>query len=168
MKPIPNTAKMVDVARRIVWFEPPEQPLADPIRFMAYAMTYAHYDDMRLIRRYVSDDEIREALDRAPAGIMDSRSWAYWNSKIGRYPAPPPPVRRFPNAGEAGEFVPEQASDNGDLAPKAVTTADGQRAEARVAWQKMRQQQPSTHDLEETRRRAREDWLAKYGRTEKP
>jgi len=45
------------------------------------------------IRRHVSDDDLREALDRAPPGIMDARSWAYWNSKLGRYPPPPMPVR---------------------------------------------------------------------------
>jgi hypothetical protein len=43
----------------------------------------------------VSDDDFREALDRAPAGIIDPRSWAYWNSKFDRYPAPPLPTRRF-------------------------------------------------------------------------
>jgi hypothetical protein len=38
---------------------------------------------------------MREALDKAPPGIIDPRSWAYWNSKMGRYPAPPLPVRKF-------------------------------------------------------------------------
>jgi hypothetical protein len=62
----------------------------------AHAMTYALPEDMRLIRRYVSDDDFREALDDAPPGIIDPRSWAYWNSnKMGRYPPPPAPVRRF-------------------------------------------------------------------------
>jgi hypothetical protein len=40
MKPIPATAQMLGVVPRIIWFEPPERALADPIRFMAYAMTY--------------------------------------------------------------------------------------------------------------------------------
>jgi hypothetical protein len=43
----------------------------------------------------VSDDDFREALDHAPPGIIDPRSWAYWNSKMGRYPPPAAPVRRF-------------------------------------------------------------------------
>ena len=96
MNAIPLTPLALDLARRIIWFEPPDHALADPIRFMAYAMTYARHEDMRVIRRYVSDDYIREALDRAPPGIIDPRSWAYWNSKMGRYPPPPLPVRRFP------------------------------------------------------------------------
>jgi hypothetical protein len=82
---------MLAIARSVIWFEPPEQALADPVRFLAYAMTYALPENMRAIRKYVSDDEFREALDRAPPGIIDPRSWAYWNSKMGRYPAPPRP-----------------------------------------------------------------------------
>jgi hypothetical protein len=95
MKPIPLNLETEQVARRVVWFEPPAEALSDPIRFMAYAMSYAVHGDMRIIRRYVSDTDFREALDRAPPGIIDPRSWAYWNSKFGRYPAPPLPVRRF-------------------------------------------------------------------------
>ena len=37
----------------------------ETIRFMAYAMTYARHEDMREIRRYVSDEDIREAIDHA-------------------------------------------------------------------------------------------------------
>jgi hypothetical protein len=95
MNAIPITPLTLDLARRIIWFEPPDLALAEPIRFMAYAMTYARHEDMRVIRRYLSDDDIREALDRAPPGIIDPRSWAYWNSKMGRYPSPPLPVRTF-------------------------------------------------------------------------
>ena len=67
--------------------------MSDPIRFMAYAMARATHEDMKLLRRYVADDDFREALDRAPPGIIDPRSWAYWNNVMGRYPAPPMPKR---------------------------------------------------------------------------
>lgn len=95
MKPIPLTAETEVVARRVVWFEAPEQALSEPVRFMAYAMAYATHEDMRVLRRYVSDEDFREALEQAPPGIIDRRSWAYWNSKMGRYPAPPMPVRKL-------------------------------------------------------------------------
>ncbi len=62
---------------------------------MAYAMARATYEDMKAIRHYVDDADFLEALDKAPPGIIDARSWAYWNSKMGRYPAPPLPVRQF-------------------------------------------------------------------------
>lgn len=61
---------------------------------MAYAMAEATHDDMRVLRGYVSDDDFRAALDNAPPGIIDQRSWSYWNSKMGRYPAPPLPQRK--------------------------------------------------------------------------
>lgn len=94
MKAIPCTAEIKKIARRIVWFEPPSAALADPVRFLAYAFARGTHEDMTVIRRYVCDDDLIEALDRAPPGIIDKRSWAYWNLIVGRYPPPPPPRRR--------------------------------------------------------------------------
>jgi hypothetical protein len=152
MNPIPALPRTLAIAPRIIWFEPPERALADPIRFMAYAMTYARHEDMKVIREYVSDDDFREALDRAPPGIIDPRSWAYWNSKMGRYPPPPLPKRRFGESDTVGENA------------RVVSSRDPEkmRRDGREAWVKLRQQQPR-QDLEEVRRRAREDWLAKFG-----
>src|SRR5690554_3413860 len=99
MRAIPITPQTLEIAGRIIWFEPPQKALSNPVRFMAYAIAYARHEDMRVIRQHVCDDEFREALDQAPPGIIDPRSWAYWNSKMGRYPPPPMPVRRF----EAGQ-----------------------------------------------------------------
>lgn len=93
MKPIPLNADIEAVARRLVWFESPADALADPIRFMAYVFVNATVEDLAIVKRYVSDEEFVEALDKAPPGIIDPRSWAYWNSRFGRYPAPPMPTR---------------------------------------------------------------------------
>lgn len=98
MRSIPVTPETSEISRRVIWFEEPAKALADPIRFMAYAMTYARHEDMRVLRRYVSDEEFRQALDRAPPGIIDPRSWAYWNLKMGRFPPPPMPKRDFHDA----------------------------------------------------------------------
>jgi hypothetical protein len=96
MKPFPLTPETQEIATRLVWFEPAGEALADPVRFMAYAFARATYDDMKVLRRFVTEDEVREALDHAPPGIIDARSWAYWNALMGRYPAPPAPVRSLP------------------------------------------------------------------------
>jgi len=95
LKPIPLNPDTEAVARRVIWFEPPATALADPVRFMACAMSHATPEDMRIIRRYVSDEDFREALDHAPPGIIDPRSWNYWHLKLGRYPPPPLPRRQF-------------------------------------------------------------------------
>ena len=161
MKPLPLTPNILEIARGVIWFEPPEQALSDPVRFMAYAMTYATPEDMRAIRKHVSDDDFREALDRAPPGIIDPRSWAYWNSKMGRYPAPPRPVRRFGNESNA---VGARHATTGLTGGARTQNRDLEaiRREGREAWLRMRQQLPPV-DLEQIRRDARENWLAKYG-----
>jgi hypothetical protein len=107
---MPLSPLTLDIARRIIWFESPERALAEPIRFLAYAMTYARHEDMRVLRRYITDDDMREALDKAPPGIVDPRSWAYWNSKMGRYPPPPVPVRKFVGSERAFPAGPVQVS----------------------------------------------------------
>jgi hypothetical protein len=96
MNPLPHNADLLRVARRVMWFEPPERALAEPVRFLAYFMTYGTVEDVAVVQRYVSQDDFREALDHAPAGIIDKRSWAYWNAMAGRYPAPPMPRRVIP------------------------------------------------------------------------
>ena len=95
MKPILLTPEFEEVSRHVIWFEEPEQSTADPVRFIAYAMTYGTHEDMKVVRKQFSDDELTEALDKAPPGIFDGRSWAYWNLKLDRYPAPPMPERSF-------------------------------------------------------------------------
>ena len=96
MKPLPRNSDLLAVAPRVVWFEPPEQALADPIRFLAYLMTYGTLEEIAVVRRYLGLDDFREALEHAPPGIIDERSWAYWNAMTGRYPVPPMPRRIIP------------------------------------------------------------------------
>ncbi|GJL49504.1 hypothetical protein [Nitrospira sp. M1] len=95
MKALSLTDELVKVAERVIWFEKPEEALTDPIRFVTYAMTYGTHEDMKVIKQYLSDDDLREVLAKAPPGIFDPRSWAYWHLKLGQYPPPPQPIRRF-------------------------------------------------------------------------
>jgi hypothetical protein len=96
MKPLPRNADILAVAPRVIWFEPPEQAIADPIRFMAYLLTYGTTEDIAVVQRYLDENDLREAIENAPPGIFDERSWAYWNAVIDRYPAPPLPRRVIP------------------------------------------------------------------------
>ncbi len=95
MKPLPHSAALLAVAERTVWFKLPADAVQQPLHFIAHVLTYGTHADVTTLRRYVSDAELREALELAPPGIFDARSWAYWNLKLGRYPAPPMPERRF-------------------------------------------------------------------------
>jgi hypothetical protein len=50
---------------------------------------------MNILRAFLTDDDLREALDHARPGVIDPCSWAYWNSKLGRFPVLPLPTRRL-------------------------------------------------------------------------
>jgi hypothetical protein len=93
MNRLPAMPELLQVARRVIWFEEPEQALADPVRFLAYVMVFGTVEDLATLRGFVARDDYREALDRARPGIFDARSWAYWNLLCGRVPAPPLPER---------------------------------------------------------------------------
>ena len=115
-------------------------------------MSYARHEDMKVIRSFVSDKDLRDALDHAPPGIIDPRSWAYWNAKMGRYPPPPLPRRRLENA------------------PVIRQSAEDLKATARAAWRRARQQS-AEQSPEEVSRDARQKWLTEYGpdaQTKKP
>lgn len=95
MKALPLDETFRGLAQRVIWFEPPEEALSDTIRFAAYAMTHATFDDMQLLRSQLTDDDLRQVLASAPPGIIDPRSWAYWHAILGQYPAPAMPQRCF-------------------------------------------------------------------------
>ena len=96
MKHAGKPAELRAVAKHIIWFEEPAKALQEPVRFLAYAMTYATSKEMAVVRRHFSDNDLKAALLNAPPGIFDPRSWAYWNIIFGRYPVPPMPARQIP------------------------------------------------------------------------
>ena len=92
---LPATPELLRVARRVVWYKDPLEALADPLHLLAHAMTYGTIEDIVTLQAVVGKEGFREALERAPPGIFDARSWAYWNLVHGRQPAPPLPVREL-------------------------------------------------------------------------
>lgn len=94
-------ADLRDVARRVVWFEAPEEGLRYPKRFLAYLMTYGTEEEIGTARKYYSDSDFEAVLDDAPAGIFDRRSWNYWNLRYHRKPVPPLPRRKIPGVDPA-------------------------------------------------------------------
>ena len=90
------TPELLAIARRVVWFEKPETSLANPLLFLAHLMTYTLVADAVAVEKLLSKDDIAFALDNAPAGVFDKTSWSFWNSRIGRDPVPPMPVRQIP------------------------------------------------------------------------
>jgi hypothetical protein len=95
MKALPHDPALLSAARRIIWFEKPEEAVADAIRFFAYAVAYGGKADLEVVLRYYTEQDMREALRKAPPGIIPQGKWASWHKRLGFAEVPPMPRRHF-------------------------------------------------------------------------
>jgi hypothetical protein len=70
VKDLPHTDDLLNVARHVIWFEPPERALAHPVRFLTYLMTYGTKEEVNVVMRYLTVDDFREGLENALPGIL--------------------------------------------------------------------------------------------------
>jgi len=90
-----DTEELRTVAKRVVWFKPPDETLNEPKLFLAHLMTYGTLRDIVIAMRYYSDEDFDRVLTDPPSGIFDLRSWNYWNLRYHHEPVPPLPSRSF-------------------------------------------------------------------------
>jgi hypothetical protein len=76
--------ELLAVAENVIWFKPPKEALADSTDFLCHVMTYGSLDDVLTAEKHFTLDQFREALEHAPPGVFDPRSWHYWNLVCGR------------------------------------------------------------------------------------
>ena len=105
----PYPAELIRIARKVVWYDAPEETLQDLKTFLAHLMVYGGPADIAAVERYASEEEFRKVLQEAPAGVFTAEAWARWHKRFGKEPAPPLPRRRFPD----GSFGPEPGSFGG-------------------------------------------------------
>jgi hypothetical protein len=98
---LPPTNDLVALARRVVWFKEPSAALGDVRHFVAHALTFGTAEDVQVLRRHLADDQLRMALQEAPAGVFDARCWAYWNLMLD-LPAGAAPPTRTPRSAAQG------------------------------------------------------------------
>jgi hypothetical protein len=87
---------LLELARRYVWWQSPEDTLARPDHFLCQLMQLGTAEDVRTARSLLGDDAFRAALRSAPPGVLDARSWNFWHLVLLGQPPPPPPVRPLP------------------------------------------------------------------------
>ena len=98
--------ELIRVARKVVWYDRPEDTLADLPTFLAHVMVYGSPADVALVEGFVPAEEFRRVLENAPAGLFTIDRWRSWHERFGM-PVPPLPRRRFPDGSlgpEAGRF----------------------------------------------------------------
>ena len=98
---VPYPAELLRVARKVVWYDKPEQTLADLKTFLSHLMVYGSTADVAVVKRYVAAEEFRRVLENAPAGVFTREAWQKWHELFGM-PVPPMPRRQFPD----GSLVP--------------------------------------------------------------
>jgi hypothetical protein len=87
---------LLELARRYVWWQPPEKTLARPELLPCQLMQLGTAEDVRMARDVLGDDMFRAALRSAPPGILDARSWNFWHLVLLGQPPPPLPSRPLP------------------------------------------------------------------------
>lgn len=91
----PKTPELLKIAQRVVWFKQPENTLEHPVHFLAYLMTYGFVEDVKIVKQYSTSEDFAYALEHAPPGVFDTRSWNYWNLMYDHIPIPPMPQRSY-------------------------------------------------------------------------
>ena len=76
------------MTRKYVWWQPPDETLADRRLLLAQMMTLGTADDVRWLLSRVSEEELRSVLENPPIGIFNGRSWHFWHLRLGRAPDP--------------------------------------------------------------------------------
>lgn len=89
-------ARAEAMARKYVWWQPPERTLADRHLLLAQMMTLGTVDDVRWLVGRVSEDGLRAVLRDPPVGVFNGRSWRFWHLRLGCHPEPALPARPMP------------------------------------------------------------------------
>ena len=89
-------ATALAMARKYVWWQPPERTLEDRRLFLAQMMTLGTVADIRWLLSRVSTSELRRVLRDPPIGIFNRRSWNFWHLRLGLTPTPALPARPLP------------------------------------------------------------------------
>lgn len=102
----PYAEELLKVAKKVVWYDRPEQTLGDLKTFLTHLMVYGALADVAVVERYVPEGEFRRVLEGAPAGVFTAEAWKRWHERFG-LAVPAMPRRHFPDGTvgpEAGGF----------------------------------------------------------------
>ena len=84
------------IARRVCWWEPVAATLANTPLFLCRVMALGTWEDICIALGHYGRDAFREALQNAPPGLFDPRSWHYWHHRLKLLPVPSLPQRVIP------------------------------------------------------------------------
>jgi hypothetical protein len=74
--------ELTRLARRYIWWEPPEKALATPERVIAQVMTLGTLEDLDALTRTVARSSLVDTLQHARPGWFDAPAWAFWHHRL--------------------------------------------------------------------------------------
>lgn len=93
-----HAALLEEMARKYIWWMPPDEALEYPARVVAQVMNMGVFRDASRVADTLGDACLRGVLQTAEAGWFNARSWHYWHYRLGLAvvdQVPPLPVRRI-------------------------------------------------------------------------
>jgi hypothetical protein len=91
-----NPDRMARIARRVCWWQPADVTLQNTRLFLCQVMVFGTWDDVCFVLDKHNKASFREALQSAPPGLFDNRSWHYWHHRLQVLPVPELPKRTIP------------------------------------------------------------------------
>jgi hypothetical protein len=90
-----DAAEALRLAARYVWWQTPETTLSDIDSLLCRIMTDGTAEDYVAACKLWGEAAFMRALERAPPGAVDERSWRFWHLHF-KIPLRPYPRRRLP------------------------------------------------------------------------
>ena len=129
----PYPEELLRVARKVVWYDRPEQALSDGKNFLAHLMVYGSSADVEVVERYVGEEEFRAVLEQAPAGVFTSTAWERWHVRFGMPPRELP-RRELPSETRPGGGS-HATSEGMDKTIRKYTNFEEMKADEYRYWQ---------------------------------
>jgi hypothetical protein len=77
-------------ARKYIWWERSETAAQRPILLLCQLMQLGTWEDVKRARQLFGDAAFKQALEGAPPGVLDAKSWHYWHLFFGLAPREQP------------------------------------------------------------------------------
>lgn len=93
--PEPAARLLRDLARKYVWWLSPREVGERPDLAITQTMDLGDFEDQRRLETALGRERLAQVLQRAAAGRLSERSWAYWHYRLGlARPGRVPPLPR--------------------------------------------------------------------------
>jgi hypothetical protein len=76
-------AILAPLARRYIWWQPPERSVDHPHRLLAKVMNIGDWHDVQGMCAAVEPEALRQVLAEAQPGEFSRRSWNFWHLRLG-------------------------------------------------------------------------------------